>query len=139
MSDINISAGNRLRQIREIINEGGKLSAEQFGFILNESKDKIINYELGRTAIPLRILYELYVRGINPIFIITGEGEIFSNNDKGAELRKIFERKLASGNISTIDRAKINAALDGGEKFTLISDTVSNFSFAAGKIEDKKR
>jgi hypothetical protein len=77
MDEINKAIGKRLRLIRNIFNEGGKLSAQQFAFLLNETRDKIISYELGRSAIPIRMLIELYNRGINIIWLLTGDGGYF--------------------------------------------------------------
>lgn len=133
MSDINIESGKRLRFIREIMNEGGKLSADQFAFIFDESKDKIINYELGRTQIPIKLLNDLYSRGFNPNFIITGNENVFLDTEQGRDLQDIFKRKINSGIISTFDRAKMIAALESGSEFYKISEMSIN-KVAAGKI-----
>jgi len=89
MNDYKKEVGLRLRQIREIMNEGSKLSSIQFGYLLDENGDKIRNYEIGRASIPIRLLYNLYKRGINPNYIITGLESIFADNEEGKRLAKL--------------------------------------------------
>ncbi|HAW08941.1 MAG TPA: hypothetical protein DCW42_07245 [Bacteroidetes bacterium] len=88
MDEVNQAIGKRLRIIRSIFNEGGKLSAQQFAFLLNETRDKIISYELGRSSLPVRLLIELYNRGINIIWLLTGDGEIFAKNEAGRRFKQ---------------------------------------------------
>lgn len=80
--------GERLKIIREIMNSGSKLSSSQFAFLLDESPQKIRNYEMGRTIIPIHLLSKLYEIGINPSYIVTGLGDFFANNPKGKILRQ---------------------------------------------------
>ncbi len=94
MENLNKEIGERIRFIRSIFNEGGKLSANQFAHLLGETVHKILNYESGRVAVPPSFLLNLYKRGINPIFIISGEGSIFAPNTAGIELRRKIEVKL---------------------------------------------
>lgn len=93
MKNLEKESGERLKEIRMLFNEGSKLSAAQFGFLLDESPDKIRNYELGRTQISIGLLYKLYKRGINPIYIITGEGNLFTNSETGKELRQTILKR----------------------------------------------
>lgn len=85
--------GKRLKLIRSIFNEGGKLSVEQFAFILQETGDKMRNYELGRATLPNRVLQTLHNRGFNVTFIVTGEGDVFNNSPAGNKFRKIIQSK----------------------------------------------
>lgn len=118
--DINILIGKRLREVREIFNEGGKISTTQFAYLLSETRDRISNYENGRSAVPVKLLYELYLRGINPNYIISGEGEVFANNDAG----KIFMAKVQS-----------KIALPNASKVMKLTDTKTEFlKVAAGLI-----
>ncbi|MCX7880412.1 MAG: helix-turn-helix domain-containing protein [Ignavibacteria bacterium] len=94
MENLNREIGERLRFIRSIFNEGSKLSANQFAHILNETLHKILNYETGRAQVPPSLLISLYRKGINPIFILTGEGSIFAPNTAGTELSKRFSEKI---------------------------------------------
>jgi transcriptional regulator with XRE-family HTH domain len=135
MDEYNIQIGKRLRLIREIINEGGKLSSEQFAYLVNESKDKIINYELGRSAIPVKLIYELYKRGINPTFIITGNEDIFASNENGLRLKSSIEEKLNNSNLKIEEKARLKAALISGKEFIRISDSIMEYKVAAGKIK----
>jgi hypothetical protein len=129
--DINQVIGMRIRQVRHIFNEGTKLSAEQFGHLLNETRDRIMNYELGRAAVPLRMLIELYNRGINPLYLLTGDGELFADNPPGRRLqRQIQEKntipKTKQTYIRNIRKLKINP-----EDYDLQTPVIK---VAAGKI-----
>lgn len=88
IENLNKRIGERIKKIREIFNEGSKLSATQFAYLLGESRDKIANYENGRTPISPQILYELYNRGISPTYLITGKGNIFAENPAGEKFKK---------------------------------------------------
>ena len=85
--------GKRLKLIRNIINEGGKLSVEQFAYIMQETGDKMRNYELGRATLPNRVLQALHLRGFNISFIITGEGDVFNNSPAGIRFRKLIQAR----------------------------------------------
>lgn len=85
--------GKRVKLIRNIINEGGKLSVEQFAYILDETGDKLRNYELGRASVPNRVLQTLYARGISITFIVTGEGDVFNTTPAGVKLKKVVAAK----------------------------------------------
>jgi len=135
MEDFAIETGKRLRNIREILNEGGKLSAEQFAFIINESRDKIINFELGRTAIPIKLLFEIYKRGFDPNYIISGSGSLFLDDDHGKRLRAIIEDKLQNSILTTSERAKLTAALAGGNEYSNICEVINSYKVAAGRIK----
>jgi transcriptional regulator with XRE-family HTH domain len=87
MENLNKQIGKRLREIRNIANEGTKLSARQFAHLLNETTDKILNYENGRAAVSVQLLINLYNRGFNPVYILTGEGSKFADNDAGITLK----------------------------------------------------
>ena len=132
MENINKEIGKRLKKVREIMNEGGKLSAEQFAYLLGETRDKIANYESGRASLPVRVLYELYNRGINPQFLLSGEGSIFADNTAGKE----FERKINERN-SKIKKFSINDVEI--ENVSLNAENInSNYKIenvAAGKIK----
>lgn len=94
MQEKNSEIGERLRFIRGIFNEGSKLSASQFAHILNETVHKILNYENGRASISPELLISLYRRGVNPIFILTGEGTIFAPNEEGQRFAEHLRGKI---------------------------------------------
>ncbi len=94
MENLNKEIGERLRFVRSIFNEGGKLSANQFAHLVGETVHRILNYENGRASVPISLLITLYRRGINPIFILTGEGSIFAPNQEGKELSIRLARKI---------------------------------------------
>lgn len=133
MNNLNKEIGARLRLIRSIFNEGGKLSAEQFAYLFNQNTDKILNYELGRASIPLELLISLYERGYNPIFILTGKETIFANNSEGKkrkkelEMRGINVQNLALQNVVSIEKLEEN-----NSKYPVIG-------VAAGNIRTKRK
>lgn len=73
--------------------EGDKVSTRQFANAVGESKDNIANYENGRANVPNRLLLALYHRGFNPVYIITGEGDIFADNKQGRALKHLIKTK----------------------------------------------
>lgn len=104
----NKDIGSRLKEIRCMMNEGAKLSAEQFAYLLEETGDRIRNYELGRAGVPARLLYNLYYRGFNPIYILTGEGSVYAPNSKGEEIRKSIEAKSIFQNTMRLVKENAN-------------------------------
>lgn len=112
MEDLQKQIGSRLREIRNIFFEGGKLSARQFALAVNETKDNIANYENGRANVPNRLMVTLYNKGINPVYILTGEDSIFASNDAGKLLEKrINFGKKEKGNVAevySIDSKKLS-------------------------------
>lgn len=110
MIDYNLSVGKRLQEIRKTFNEGTKLSASQFAHLLGTTRDKITNYENGRSSLPVSVLYSLYLRGINPVYIISGDGEIYADNAAGERIRKRIEQKkeneIRKKNIFRLDDEK---------------------------------
>ncbi len=122
--------GLRLRQVRKIFNEGGKLSAEQFAFIFGETTDKILNYELGRASIPLSLLVDLYYRGFNPIYILTGKESIFAKNSEGRKR----EKQLATRNIVSPSAGK-DEVININKIDATDESKIPIISVAAGKIE----
>ncbi len=93
MENIIKDSGGRLKEVRLIFNQGQKLSSEQFAYLVDETSDRIKNYELGRASIPLRLLHQLYKKGINPNYIISGEGGMFAQNSQGLFLKKSISEK----------------------------------------------
>ncbi|MFW5702163.1 MAG: hypothetical protein ACOCX7_04370, partial [Bacteroidota bacterium] len=92
----------------------------------------IRNYESGRTSIPARLLAELYYRGIAPVYMLTGEGPMFADNERGRELAARIAAK--SGEPRVVRIASGADISDGG-----LDHRVSRV--AAGKIPyraDKK-
>lgn len=133
MNNLNKEIGSRLRLIRSIFNEGGKLSAEQFAYLLNQNTDKILNYELGRAAIPLELLISLYERGYNPVFLLTGKESVFCNNSEGKKRKKeLKQRGIDIHKIFSQSVATLNNLEDSSAKFPMIS-------VAAGKIKSKPK
>jgi len=98
MENILKESGERLKEVRLVFNQGKKLSSEQFAYSLDETGDRIKNYEYGKASIPIRLLYRLYKKGINPNFIISGEGGMFAQNYEGLYLKNsIFEKATRNG------------------------------------------
>lgn len=133
MNNLNKEIGIRLRLIRSIFNEGGKLSAEQFGYLLNQSTDKILNYELGRAAVPLELLINLYERGYNPVFILTGKESIFAYHSEGKKRKRELEARGI--NISNL----INQSVVSVEKLEGTQTELPLLKVAAGEIKFKRK
>lgn len=110
MTELNIEAGKRLRKVRDVFHDGVKLSADQFAFILDETGDRIRNYELGRASISIRLLLSLYKRGINPTYIITGEGDIFADNKAGKDRKEAIRINYEKGKLESDNRIILAAA-----------------------------
>jgi transcriptional regulator with XRE-family HTH domain len=125
----NKQIGNRIKAVRSIYNEGIRLTVEQFSHLLDISNEQLLNYENGRSALPINILIELYNRGINPIFILTGEADVLAGNKAGNELRK----KLHLKNIDY--NAIINDALMSVPADSTLS--LQTIKVSAGKINMK--
>jgi len=119
--------GRRLRIVRSIFNEGSKLSTEQFAYLLGESRDNIANYEHARASVPVRVLLELYCRGINPTWIITGEGSIFADNEAG----RLFRNRLELRNINISEIIKVEQV-----KYDE-NQAIGVLKVAAGRIRNK--
>ncbi|ROL56278.1 XRE family transcriptional regulator [Bacteroidetes/Chlorobi group bacterium Naka2016] len=124
MENLNKEIGERIRFIRSIFNEGGKLSATQFAHLLGETMHKILNYELGRAQVPPSFLVTLYKRGINPIYILTGEGSIFAPNIAGRELSQKLAPILRQMNIEDFDNR--DQKFSGGEVSGIEGITYAN-------------
>ncbi|MGE5478995.1 MAG: hypothetical protein ACM3U1_01050 [Chloroflexota bacterium] len=123
--NFNKLVGLRLREARMIFNEGARLSAEQFAYLLSETRDRITNYELGRSALPVRIVYELYRRGISPVYLVSGEGEIFAKNAAG----KALKTKISARTAKVVSFAEADA--EPGNEFPAIK-------VSAGRPKDKR-
>lgn len=95
MEEINRVIGKRLQDVRRIYNNGFRCSVEQLASEIGESASNIRNYECGKAGIPNRVLLALYHKGINPIYIISGEGKIFAPNEAGSALEaKTIDNKM---------------------------------------------
>jgi len=93
--ELNKDIGIRLKSVRLICNEGTYFTVKQFAHLLNITTERLLNYESGRSELPINVLIELYNRGINPIFLLTGEGEVFTKNDIGKSLKdKILNKNI---------------------------------------------
>ena len=134
MENLNKEIGKRLREIRNIANEGTKLSARQFAHLLDETTDKILNYENGRAAVSVQVLINLYYRGFNPVYILTGEGSIFADNAVGSGLKhKIGETLTVNGS---------SEESGGGDTIDELLKKAQEYNVAAGnilKIIEKKK
>lgn len=120
--------GNRLRFIRNIYHEGTRLSSNQFAHLFNESLHRILSYEQGRSNVPVYIIYQLYYRGINPIFLITGEGSLFAPNKAGEELYEKIKGKVSNSVLNEFNipesalEPPLSKAKDEGAKDLLETD-----------------
>jgi len=94
--------------------------------LLNETTDKILNYENGRAAVSVQLLINLYNRGFNPVYILTGEGSKFADNDAGITLMN----KLSEMD-DTLKPHELNTDNNSIEK---LIKKARKFNVAAGNI-----
>lgn len=137
MENLQIEIGDRIKQARQIINEGHKLSLVQLAEMLGETRDRLFNYENGRSAVPNHILVNLYQRGINPIYILTGEQEIFATNASGIALKLKVEANNKTKNLNILPESNVaiipNSALKAASIDELINHA-AKLTAAAGDI-----
>ncbi|MDR0927798.1 MAG: helix-turn-helix domain-containing protein [Ignavibacteria bacterium] len=94
-NDLNSLIGLRVKAFRCVFNEGMKLTSEQFSHLLDITREQLGNYENGRSNLPVSVLLKLYKRGANPVYIISGEGDLFANNKVGIDLRnRILQKEV---------------------------------------------
>ena len=101
MKNLQIEIGNRLKEIRTNYFSKHKLSVADFAEEMAESKFNIANYERGIANIPNRLLVALYEKGFNPIYILSGEGNIFAENQAG-------KHRVETSNVVTISKLPAN-------------------------------
>ncbi|ROL61546.1 hypothetical protein D9V86_05180 [Bacteroidetes/Chlorobi group bacterium ChocPot_Mid] len=131
MGELQKKIGERLRAIRQIFLEGDKVSTRQFANALGEKKDSITNYEMGKAGIPNRVLTKLYERGFNPVFILTGEGSMFADNENGRLIEeKINSKKKKTTNIQNIREIDLSKL-----SLSELERKVLQYQVAAGDIQ----
>jgi hypothetical protein len=99
MKNIQVEISNRLKEVRTKYFEAFKLSTAQFSIELEESEFNLQNYESGKASIPNRLLIALYYKGINPIYILTGEGEIYADTPQGRARRERVAKSKTEGTL----------------------------------------
>lgn len=106
MAELNEEIGLRLKEVRErFIVPGIKLSAYQFASMTDSTSDKISNYERGISSVPNSLLVTLYHLGINPLFILTCEKDVYADNEAGRLLSGRFKSISSKMNIEIIKAA----------------------------------
>ncbi len=65
--------GERIKEIRKTLG----LSQEQFSQKLGTSRRSVSKYETGDNALPDQVKLKLYDLGVNPTWLLSGEGSIF--------------------------------------------------------------
>jgi hypothetical protein len=103
--------GLRLRTIRDQYLIGIKISTNQFAELVGEPKHNIAAYESGKANIPNRVFVALYDKGINPIYILTGEGSVYAPNKAGTTLSESLK-----GKIDPLRLADVSKGQKGNEK-----------------------
>ncbi len=111
MDDLKKNIGRRLKEVRLFAFDG--MTVSQFAELLHEKSANISNYEQGKANIPNRVLVELYYKGINPIYILTGEGE----------------KQREQGNLIPESDAKVNQS-----KLQFLMDKANEMTAVAGDI-----
>ncbi len=134
MQDTQKEIGKRLQEIRNVYNNGFKASIEQFAGELGETKYNISNYESGKANIPNRLLLSLYDKGINPLYILTGEGSKFSDNVEGRKFKDKPEspapgKEILKSNVEIVPNFEIS-----GKTIDELLQQAAYYSAAAGDI-----
>ncbi len=128
MNNLQFEIGKRLQEVRNIYNNGYKAGIEQFAAELGENKFNISNYENGKANVPPRILVALYEKGFNPVYVLTGSGDIYADNENG----RLRRNNTASDDIPS---AEIIGTLDlRGMSFDELNERASRYIAAAGDI-----
>ena len=79
MSNINILIGERLEKIREKLGfSTQKVFAEKLGL----KYQSYVNYEKGERTLPDEVKLKLFEMGINILWLLTGEGDMFLSDSK---------------------------------------------------------
>jgi hypothetical protein len=63
-------------------------SAAEYARVLNIDRSQVTSYIKGRTIPPTKSLPNIHNSGANIVWLITGEGAMYANNDTGRELYK---------------------------------------------------
>lgn len=121
---------NRLRLIREKIGGSQKKFAESMGI----SQQTYANYESGKASIPDTIKQQLFVKGINLNWLVTGIGDMFlhDSEEKANELSGITNTTFLtpSGKIYPIPLS------DGGLSVPILVSKVSAGPGEEWRLED---
>lgn len=80
-------------RIREFIRINYKSYAE-FARVVGTDRSRITSYVKGRTSPALKNLKSLYDAGLNTEWLMTGQGNMYANNDTGVTLSKEFIKKF---------------------------------------------
>ncbi len=124
MDDLKAQTGERLREIRNIFNEGFKLTISQFAGLMGETKDRMANYESGRSSIPNHLLVNLYRRGVNPVYLLTGEGSIYADTPAGKELKKKIGGDYSDLFDGDLEKAPLDILLDKAQRHTAAAGNI---------------
>ncbi len=87
MRRVDISIGQRLKQVREQLGLSQAQLAKKIGF----SQKAISHWERGERDIPTQALIALKRIGINIDWLLTGEGEPLTNDPKKEEILRIMQ------------------------------------------------
>lgn len=128
---IQIEIGNRLREIREKYLIGIKLTIPQFAELVGELKHNITAYESGRANIPNRLLVTLYHKGINPVYVLTSEGNVYANNSAG---RSLEQNRKEQKTIPHKSVQQTDASADLDSKDNQFKSNSQPASFVKGNI-----
>jgi len=128
MSDDNKETGKRLREAREfLLKIQTKEDLAEFLKIAGITQEQLKNYESGRTAVPSPLLVLLYELGINPTYILTGEGTKFAGNPSGMIVKAATLGEIDKS--QDIKLLKLNPALTSEDsKFRILRAVAGNIS-----------
>jgi transcriptional regulator with XRE-family HTH domain len=114
MDALKKNIGRRLKEIRLFVFDG--MTINVFAEMLSEKPANISNYEQGKANIPNRVLVELYHKGINPIYILTGEG---------AKKRENFTESISGE--ATLNRSKLDYLIEKADEMTVAAGDIRKY------------
>lgn len=136
MKKLQSEIGKRIQEIRNIYNGGFRATLEQFSTELGETKYNISNYENGKANIPPRVLVSIFEKGFNPVYVLTGIGDIYADNEKGRSLKIVSESSKSNAKIIGIPHNESMSLVELNRK-------ASEYIAAAGDImkliEEKRK
>lgn len=102
--------GNRIKEIREFLQE----SQKKFGERLGITPMQVSLLENGQRDVKIELINQLEQIGIDPRWLITGEGEMFRSDETDIELTAAGNSELALGDSSVVKIPVIDVRASAG-------------------------
>ncbi len=123
MDDLKKNIGRRLKEVRLFAFDG--MTVSRFAEILHEKAANISNYEQGKANIPNRVLVELYYKGINPIYILTGEGD-----------KQRLQADIPESDDAKVNQSKLQFLMDKANEMTAVAGDILKYVKEQTDLDD---